>query len=417
MFDIDYFQEIWQTITRNKWRSFFTAFGVFWGVFMLVVMVGVGSSIRTSIYDGISQLRVNTAFFFTNTTSIPYKGFSPGRYWNLTIGDAEAVKKSIPEVEHISPVIFGNGSNVSVVHNNKTGSFRIMGYAPDMNIINPLRFLQGRFINELDVAEYRKVCLIGKRIYDELYQPNENAVGSLIRVSGIYYTVIGVCDDWSDKVNIFGTSSEMVIFPYSTMMRSQNLGDKIGGLSVSVSDDVDADFIEEKAGALLRERGMVAPDDKVALSSFNLKQQFDIFSSLILGLNILVWIVGLGTLFSGVVGVSNIMLITVRERTQEIGVRRALGATPFSIVRQVMSESLLLTFLAGSLGLTFAVVVMSIASKILAVSPDFPMKSVQIPFDVSMAALSVIIFFGLVAGYLPSRRALSIKAVEALQDE
>ena len=420
MFDLDTWQEIWLTITRNKSRSLLTAFGVFWGVFMLVVMAGFGVGIRHGIMDGVEHFEANSAFFFSESTSEPYKGFQRGRVWSMDMSDYEAVKHQYADkIKYMSGVMFGGSSTNNVVRLDKFGSFSIMGFSPDYNLINPSRILQGRFINDIDIREYRKVCVIGKRILNDLYAPGEEVVGSLLRVNGIYYTVVGVSEAVSKNINVFGDPEEMINLPFTTLQQAQNQGDKVHCIALAAKPSVNIVELEEDVKMLLKNRNSIAPTDPKAVSSFNAKKIFDIFQALIIGINALIWIVGLGTLLAGVVGVSNIMLVTVRERTQEIGVRRALGASPFTILKQIMSESLVLTFLAGIFGIVLGVGVLAIVSQILAANPSdkMPLSNPQISFGIAIAALMVIVVAGLVAGWLPSKRALQIKAIDALRDE
>lgn len=422
MFDLDTWQEIWLTITRNKSRSLLTAFGVFWGVFMLVVMAGFGVGIRHGIMDGVEHFESNSAFFFTDATSEPYKGFQRGRTWNITMSDYDAIKYHYADkIKYMSGIIFGNrgGSTNNVVRLDKFGSFSIMGFSPDYNRINPSRILEGRFINDIDVREYRKVCVIGKRVVNDLYAPDEEVIGSLIRINGIYYTVVGVCEAISKNVNVFGDPEEMINLPFTTLQQAQNEGNKIHGIALAAKPSIDIADLEEDVKLLLKKRNSISPTDPKAVGSFNVKKIFDVFQALIIGINALIWIVGLGTLLAGVVGVSNIMLVTVRERTQEIGVRRALGASPFTILKQVMSESLVLTFLAGIFGVVLGVGFLAVVSQILAANPSdsMPLSNPQISFGTAIVALIVIIVAGLIAGWLPSKRALQIKAIDALRDE
>lgn len=420
MFDLDTWQEIWLTITRNKSRSLLTAFGVFWGVFMLVVMAGFGVGIRHGIMDGVEHFEANSAFFFPGSTSEPYKGFQRGRVWSMDMSDYEAVKHQYADkIKYMSGVMFGGSSPNNVVRLDKFGSFSIMGFSPDYNLINPSRILQGRFINDIDIREYRKVCVIGKRILNDLYAPGEEVIGSLLRVNGIYYTVVGVSEAVSKNINVFGDPEEMINLPFTTLQQAQNQGDKVHCIALAAKPSVNIVELEEDVKMLLKNRNSIAPTDPKAVGSFNAKKIFDIFQALIIGINALIWIVGLGTLLAGVVGVSNIMLVTVRERTQEIGVRRALGASPFTILKQIMSESLVLTFLAGIFGIVLGVGVLAIVSQILAANPSdkMPLSNPQISFGIAIAALMVIVVAGLVAGWLPSKRALQIKAIDALRDE
>ena len=418
MFDLDTFQEIWQTITRNKTRSLLTAFGVFWGIFMLVVMAGVGNGFRTGIMGGLESMPTNSAFFFPNRTSVPYKGFAKGRWWQMENSDIEAVRGIIPTTRYIGGVVFGPwATDNNVVRGDRSGSFRVMGLPPDYQYINPTKILAGRFINDIDIHEARNVCVIGAKIANDMYRPDEKPVGSTIRVNGVYYTVVGVVQRGSDKVNIFGSMDEMVTLPVTTMQRANNRGDKIDALMLAIDEKADIWAVMDDVKDFVKRRHMVAPEDEIAMDCFNVKQIFDIFATLELGINVLIWIVGIGTLLAGVVGVSNIMIVTVRERTQEIGVRRALGATPGTIIRQIMAESFVLTVVAGLAGLVCGVGALVAVGKFMESSPSDFFAAPQVTFGAAVAALAVLVVFGLFAGFLPSKRALEIKAIDALRDE
>ena len=415
LFDLDNYQEIWHTITRNKTRSLLTAFGVFWGMFMLIVMVALGDSIRRGIIGQIGGVAQNSSFFWTSNTSLPYKGFKKGRSWSIHEDDLLAIEREFPDLKYISPIMWGIDGKVTRA--TKSGDFRMMGHDANYFQIYPMYQLQGRWINDIDVRDARKVCVIGEKVLNDLYAPNENPIGSLLKAGGSYYTVIGVVKRQTDQVNFFGNIDEMLLVPYTTVQRTTNSGDVINCLAITAHDDVDITIVEQAVAARIKERNLVDLNDEAAMFLINLKKIFDMFNMLFLGLNVLVWIVGIGTLISGVIGVSNIMLVTVRERTQEIGIRRALGATPFTIIKQIMSESLLLTFIAGFAGLFLAVVVLAVVDTVMSAQSNPFMASLQLSFSLSIVALLIIIVSGMIAGYLPSKRALSIKAVEALQDE
>lgn len=414
---MDFFNEIWMTLMRNKSRSLLTAFGVFWGVFMLVVLMGLGQGIRRGILAGTENMATNSAFIFNNPTSMPYMGFKKDRQWSMTEDDIDALRSHIPQIKFFAPVIWGAYQQQgNVVRGSKIGAYRVMGFTNDYTRVMPLKVLEGRFVNDFDERDTRKVCVIGVRVKNDLFLPSESPIGKLLRVNGIYYRVVGVVEQYTDNVYFFGSTEEMVILPFSTVQQANNMGRKLHSLCISVGDDDDIAAISDKAEAIIRQRNMIHPDDDMAVGSFNLQEIFAMFNAMFMGLTTLILIVGIGTLLAGVVGVSNIMLITVRERTVEIGIRRALGATPAIILRQVMTESLALTFIAGMMGVVVAVLLLGTAEVVLA-SADVMIKSVQIDLVTAIAAVIIISIAGVFAGYLPARRALSIKAIEALQEE
>lgn len=420
MFDLDSWQEVWYTITHNKMRSFMTAFGVFWGIFMLVVMSGAGLGLDRGMSAGVTEFAANSMFMFNGRTTIPYKGFRKGRWWSLKNEDMVMLKKKVPELKYMSGILFA-WSNVenNVVHGDKSGTFNVQGFHPDYQKINPQRILYGRFVNEIDILEKRKVCILGDKIYNDLFLPNTNPIGSLVKVNGIYYTVVGVTEPINRQMNIGGDPSETIVLPFSTLQQALHEGETVHGIALTAVDEVSISLLEDKITGLVRAAHQIAPEDKSAVFSFNVAKIFQTFQGLSLGISSLIWIVGLGTLFAGVVGVSNIMLVTIKERTQEIGVRRALGAKPHQIITQIMSESLVLTAASGILGISAGVGLLAIVDSVLKANPaeNTFFKDPQITFSIAIVSLAVLIICGMIAGLLPSYRALQIKAIDALRDE
>ncbi|MBO7083912.1 MAG: ABC transporter permease [Bacteroidales bacterium] len=420
MFDFDGLKEIWQTIARNKTRSLLTAFGVFWGVFLLVVLSSTGNGFENGMMRQVEGVTPNTGLFFTGTTSEPYKGYQKGRNWSMNLSDLEVIKETIPNIVAISPeASVWTSEDKNVVFGNRSGSYTVKGVMPEYNYIMKSRILKGRFINDSDIANHRKVCLLGKRAYEELFDKGEDPLGKMVRVNGLYFQVVGVVSTYNTSVQINGSADESVVLPFTTMNQLFTQGDNIHFFVLAASDDASIADIEEEVKQLLKQRHDIAPDDKTAISSFNLEEVFKMFKGLFLGIHILIWIVGLGTLLSGIIGVSNIMLVTVKERTREIGVRRAIGAKPKSIIKQVLSESLLLTTLAGLVGLCIGVGIMALVATITANMPSDNMmfQDPNISFKAAVAATIIVIISGLLAGVLPAWRAIQIKAIDAIREE
>ena len=420
MFDFDGLKEIWQTITRNKTRSLLTAFGVFWGVFLLVVLSSTGNGFENGMMRQVEGVTPNTGLFFSGTTSEPYKGYQKGRKWSMTLFDLEAIKNNIPNIVAISPeASVWSSEDKNVVFGNRSGSYTVKGVMPEYNNIMRSRILKGRFINDADIANHRKVCLLGKRAYEELFDKGENPLGKMVRVNGLYFQVVGVISTYNTNVNVNGSPDESVVLPYTTMNQLFSLGDDVYFFLLAASDNASIADIEEEVKQLLKQRHDIAPDDKTAISSFNLEEVFKMFKGLFLGIHILIWIVGLGTMLSGIIGVSNIMLVTVKERTREIGVRRAIGAKPKNIITQVLSESLLLTTLAGLVGLCLGVGIMAIVGTITSNMPSDNMMFLDpnMSFKAAVTATIIVIISGLLAGVLPALRAIQIKAIDAIREE
>ncbi len=420
MFDFDGLKEIWQTITRNKTRSLLTAFGVFWGIFLLVVLSSTGNGFENGLMKQVEGVTPNTGFFFVNQTSEPYKGYQKGRAWTMQLADMEAIKEAFPCVKAISPeASLWSSEDKNVVYSSRSGSFSVKGVMPEYNDIQRSKILKGRYINDTDIAANRKVCLLGKKVYETMFEKGEDPLGKMVKVNGIYFQVVGVVRSYTEDVNINGTIDESVILPFTTMQQVYALGDKIYFFAMVADDDTPISEIEEDIKHFIKERHDIAPTDDDAFNSFNLSEIFKAFKGLFFGIHILIWIVGLGTLMSGIIGVSNIMLVTVKERTREIGVRRALGAKPKNIISQVLSESLLLTTLAGLVGLCIGVGVMAIVAMITSNMPsdNAMFQDPNIGFGAAVAATVIVIISGLLAGVLPAWRAIQIKAIDAIREE
>lgn len=421
MFDVDNINEIWQTIARNKTRSLLTAFGVFWGIFILVVLLACGNGFDNGIRSQVEGFATNSTFIIPTNTTEAYKGYQKGRSWELNMSDMEAIRRKVKGVDMISPISSNysyNGEN-NVFFGIKGSNFGMKGVLPNYNEIDRGKILYGRFINETDINEARKVCVLGKKVYEDLIGADKNPLGLMVKANGIYYQVIGVVEAYNANVIVGGSMNETVILPLTTMQIAYHTGDKFDFFVFTTARGYKTKSLQEEVKALLRERHDIAPTDDGAMMMFDYEQLFMVFEYLFLGIKILIWIVGLGTLLSGVVGVSNIMLVTIKERTREIGVRRALGAKPAVIIRQVIAESLLLTILAGIVGLVIGVAIMAVVAKFVGntPSPDVMFLDPQIGFSAAIAATVIIVLSGLMAGVLPATRAIQIKAIDAIREE
>jgi putative ABC transport system permease protein len=414
-FDLNHWQEIWITITHNKSRSFLTAFGVFWGMFMLVVMVGAGVALQRGMSSHIEGFATNSCFVWTELTSEPYKGLKKGRHWNMENQDIPVLLSKIPEIQYLAPVLFGGGGSNNVTRNDKAGSFGVKGNYPAYNMIDASIMVKGRYINDIDIVEKRKVCVIGERVCEVLFPKDEDPIGKNIQVNGIYFQVIGVTRHTSN-VNIGGNAEETVVLPFSTMQQAFNQGNIIHFMAVTAKPGIKVKIIQDKIRDVLNAQHMISPTDKKAVGGMNIEDQFTMFLYLGIGIASLIWFVGLGTLLAGGVGVSNIMLVTVRERTKEIGIRRALGATPRNIITQILTESIVLTLIAGVAGLMFGVGILSITGIALSHSDQF-FKDPQISFSVAMISLFILVIIGALAGFIPANRAMNIKPIEAIREE
>ena len=422
MFDLDRFKEILTALKKNKLRTFLTAFGVFWGIFMLVVMAGAGKGLEVGITQGVGEVATNSFFMWTQRTGKPYEGFRRGRRWDFDNQDVEYIRNHVKEVAIVSPRLFGSWlSGNNTVRGDRTGSFNIKGDYPEWLIIDPAEFPKGRFINEIDIKERRKVCVVGEKVVEEMFEKDEDPIGEYLRIGGVYYQVIGVIHPISN-INMNGRTEESIFLPFTTMQIAYNYGNDVHVMGLTAADGLSASVVEEKVLSIIKLRHHIAPDDEQAIAHINVEKQFKQFMSLFTGIRILTWIVGTGTLLAGVIGVSNIMLVIVKERTQEIGIMRAIGATPRVIISQIISESVFLTSIAGYLGLASGVLILEmvnvfILEKAAASGADIFIKDLGIDIRVAITCLIILIISGAIAGYIPARKAIKIKPIDALRTE
>ena len=420
MFDLDLWKEIISALKKNRMRSFMTAFGVFWGIFMLIIMSGAGRALENGVMDGIKAFASNSAFFWTERTSKPYKGFQRGRRWEYKNTDIQYIRTHIKDVEYLSPRLFGPNANSgdNTIRNEKTGAFNIYGDYPDFYKIDPWTPVKGRLINEIDILQNRKVCIIGERVVEVMFDKNEDPIGEYLKINGVYFQVVGVVHP-ETRMNIGGgRKPETIMIPFSTMQKTYNFGDEVHFFSVTSVPGVPVSRVEERLKELLKSRHQIAPDDRQAIGSFNIEVEWIKYMGLFNGIQILTWIVGIGTLLAGIIGVSNIMLVIIKERTQEIGIQRAIGATPAKVITHIVAESVFLTVLAGYIGLALGVGLLELLNMVLESGGDeLFFRRPEISFNMAVAALSVLVFAGIFAGLIPARRAVSIKPIDALRDE
>jgi len=420
LFDLDKWHEIYFALRKNPLRTFFTAFGVFWGIFMLIIMMGAGEGLYNGASQDLGDMSTNSVFMWTRRTTIPYKGFPRGRFFRFDNSDTKALIDNIPQIKYIAPRLQGwsRDGNNNVIRGERTGSFNIHGDYPEMNLIDPVKINQGRFINHIDINDLRKVAVIGLSAYHEMFEADEKPIGQYIQIKGVYFKVIGVFQ--SKKNDQQAEHENQAIFiPFTTLQKVYNYGDMVGWYSITANDDIRVEVVENKAKEILRKRHSIHPDDVRAVGSFNLDKEWSKMTNLFTGIRALVWIVGLGTLMAGVIGVSNIMLIVVKERTKEIGIQRAIGAAPSNIITQIIIESVFLTAIAGYFGLALGVGLLELINYGLTSSgADSNMfTNPEVDFTKAMWALGALVVSGVLAGLIPAWRAISIKPIDALRDE
>ena len=411
---MDFFEEIWATISRNRSRSILTGFGVFWGMMMLLVLVGLGQSLTSGIMANIEGFATNSCFVIPDRTSKPYKGLQKGRSWAIRNKDLPVIYDAAKHAEVCAPICFGGQSKVRYA--NWQEEYSILGITSEYPDVLYVPLLYGRNINDIDVQEKRKVCVIGNEVYKTLFPEGGNPVGKYLHVGSMQFQIVGVKDKCRAQVSIDGRPDQQLLWPITTLQHALRLGENIHMIMAIAQNDVPVKEVEEELKAVLKELYTIAPDDNRAMFTMNMEETLKAFKYLMVGLSALIWLIGLGTLISGAVGVSNIMLVTVRERTKEIGIRRAIGASPWVIMKQILSESTLLTLLSGVFGIVAAVGVLRVAEIALKGNEMFN-QNMQISFGVAIGGLLILVVIGLLAGVLPARRALAIKPIEALNEE
>lgn len=404
------------TVSTRRRQRLMTAFGVFWGILMLTLLLGSGMGLDNGIVSKLKALPPNEMWIHPHETSMPYQGFGRGRKWQLNTKDEELIRRHFGQsVVSYSAICYAGYQNV--VRGERGFLYQVTGVEPQFVNELPQRVTEGRFINDLDMGEHRKVCVIGEHVADAFFASREEAVGSTLQVNGMALTVVGVTHCTNPNVYIGVDLAESVLMPLPTQQAAYGRGDDIDLCSVIMDDAFPMKQQKEQIIALVKENHSIHPDDQLAVSVEIVSEIAEKYYNATTGTHILIWIVGLGTLIAGLIGITNIMLVTVKERTQEIGIRRAIGATPFSIIREIMQECLMLTITAGLTGLCTAVWLLHVLEGMLPQGEDAVLTRPAISFWTAITALLLLIAGGLVAGWMPVRRALAIRPVEALREE
>ena len=408
-FDIDSFRETADSLTRNRRRTILTGFGVFWGLFMLLFMIGGGQGLKGLLEENFGGFATNTMVLISSNTSKPYKGLPEGRYWNFTRTDIERLKQMIPELDVVSPMISGYGN--SVEYGEYSTSAAIKGVSADYCKIEQPKMRYGRYLNQTDIMMERKVCVIGRRIYQQLFPDGGDPCGKFIKSGDIYFQIVGV-DMSSSNLSINSNSSYSLMIPETLAATIYNRGNMVDIICITAKGGIHTSVLEPRIRALMARQHTFDPDDSEAMQILNTEEIFMIVDNLFRGLNFMIWLVGLGTLLAGCIGVSNIMMVTVKERTIEIGIRRAIGAMPGEILAQIITESIALTLAAGSAGIVFAVFLLNIFETATGGATPF-----QISFNTAVLAAALLAVLGALAGLAPALRAMAVKPVDAMRDE
>ncbi|MGA1775638.1 MAG: ABC transporter permease [Flavobacteriaceae bacterium] len=418
LFDRDTWQEIFGSISKNKTRTVITVIGVLWGIFIYIALSGAAKGLDNGFERQFENIAMNSMFIWAQRTSIPYDGFKIGRRIELKLSDIDYIKQRIPEVQFMAPRnargVFG-GAAPLVVRKNKSSNYNVYGDFPEYTKIATKKIYEGgRFINEEDIKYKRKVCVIGERTQTELFEKDENPIGQYVKIDDIYFQVIGV----HKFVPGGGFESDGDIYiPFETYRNIYNSGDRVQWFTVAAYDDADVVAVEKEIKATLKRIHRVSPDDERAFGGFNLGEIFNKIVGFSKGMTLLSLIVGIATIIAGVIGIGNILLISVKERTKELGVRRALGATPSEVRNQIILESVFLTVIAGVLGIILGALVLFGINSATQDLTDFPYTNPTVPIPFILGALFIMVFLGTVIGLIPAQRAESIKPIDALREE
>ena len=419
MFSNDRWSEIIEALNANKMRTTLTAFGVFWGIAILVLLLALTNGLRNGVTADFGNFATNSMFMWTQGTSMPYKGLPRRRRFNYKIDDIAAIKNQFPDLKYVSPrnQLGGYQGANNVIRGMKTGAFQIYGDYPEFIKQKPMDILEGRFLSYSDIDAKRKICVIGPDVVKGLYDKNEEIIGSYIKINGVNFLVAGTF-----KIsNSQGDSEEeanTIFIPFTTFNQAFNYGDRVGWMAITAIDKASISDLKEGIFSLMRNRHTIHPNDKRAIGHFDLAEEFGRINGLFNILTVVGYFVGALVLMSGIIGISNIMLIVVKERTKEIGVRRAVGATPWTIKSQILQESLILTILSGMAGISFAagtIWIMNYALDLQGPVDNFANPSVSM--TVIFTALIILIGSGLLAGLIPANSATKMKPVDALRTE
>lgn len=410
MFDLDTWQEIFETLSRNKLRTLLTGFAVAWGIFILVILLGSGTGLAHGIEYQFRDDAINSIWVNGGTTSVPFAGLQPGRSVQLTNQDFDAVAREVPGVEHITGRFMIPGAS-TVRYGSEYGNFTLRAVHPAHRYLEKTTIIDGRYLNDLDIREHRKVAVIGLLVEQALFK-GAPGIGREIEINGIAFKVVGVFDDEGSE-----QEREMIHLPLSTAQRTFNGQNRIRQIlfTTGEADLAASQRMAESTRQLLAETHDFDPEDRRALFINNNVENFQRFVGLMTGIRAFIWVVGIGTLLAGVVGVSNIMLIAVKERTREIGIRKAIGATPGSIVALVLQESVLITACAGYLGLVLGIGVLEVVSRLMPKADFF--RNPEVDLQVAISATVLLVVAGAIAGFFPARAAAAIRPIEALRDE
>ncbi|MEO9481166.1 MAG: ABC transporter permease [Maribacter dokdonensis] len=418
MFNRDRWKEILEVLSSNVFRTLATSFGVGWGIFILIILLAAGKGLENGIRADFGDIATNTMFMWSRNTTMPYKGLPKGRRFSFKLEDVQAIKDNVPDLRFISPrnQLGGFRGANNVVRGLRTGAFNVYGDYPEIIKQETMTITSGRFVNHNDIQDKRKIAVIGDGVRNELYDQGETVIGTYIKIQGVNFMVVGT---YQKKDDGGGEEGQKEIYvPFTAFSQAFNTSNDVGWMAITANDGSSISDLKEKIVGVVKEKRKIHPDDKRAVGYFDLYEQFNRVESLFGALRWVAYFVGVLVLLSGIIGVSNIMLIVIKERTKEIGIRRALGEAPWSIKKQILMESIFLTIISGMIGIVFgAAFIYGVNAVLDSVGPVDMFINPSVSLAVVVSALVILVFSGLLAGFIPAQSAIKIRPIEALRTE
>ena len=419
MFSRDSWDEIIEALSRNWFRTALTAFGVLWGIFILVILLAAGKGLENGVKKDFGGIATNSMFMWTQTISKPYKGLPKGRRFNYDLDDVAAIKENIPQLRFVSPrnQLGGFGGTNNTVRGINSGAFNVYGDYPEYIEQQPMNITSGRFINYGDIEAKRKIAVIGEGVRNALYDEGEDYIGTYIKINGVNFMVVGTYAMVASNGDAEEDEKQIYV-PFTAFSQAFNMGNKVGWMAITAKDGYSITQLKTKIFDIIKNRHSIHPEDDRAIGNFDLYEQYQKVDGLFIALRVVAYFVGILILLSGIIGISNIMLIVVKERTKEIGIRRALGASPWSIRSQILTESVFLTLISGMAGISLGAAVIYILNKILEANGPVEMfANPSVDLSTILIALLILISSGLLAGFIPAQNAIKVKPIDALRNE
>lgn len=416
MFSRDRWQEIIEVLTSNWFRTVLTAFGVFWGISILIILLSAGKGLENGIKQDFGDIATNTMFMWTRSTTKAYKGLPIGRRFNFKTENVQSIRDNVPNLRFVSPRNqlggFRGGNNV--VRGINAGAYNVYGDYPEIINQDPMTVTSGRFLNYNDINEKRKIAIIGNGVKNDLYDKDEEVIGTYIKIQGVNFLVVGTYKKNSSNGGEEGQKE--IYVPFTAFSQAFNRGNNVGWMAITAHDGSSISDLKESIINVVKTKHKIHPEDQRAVGYFDLYEQYNRVESLFGALTWVAYIVGVMVLLSGIIGVSNIMLIVIKERTKEIGIRRALGEDPWSIKKQILMESIFLTVISGMAGITFgALFIYGVNALLDSMGPVDMFINPSVSVSVVIGALVILMISGLLAGFIPAQSAIKVRPIDALR--